>query len=333
MTKKLFRGSFFICLMFVLSITLTGCSFSDIVDGFKNTFGSVFKGVGNIVSSVAKVAQGVIKVVKPVVTAVSDAISGLTGKENKFGEKINSALDKVGDIAGKVDEFGQKIKETGEKLKGEGGNDGDDSEDSSSDVNNPTQDDEDEVATDTADIGRTPEDNSDEQDPENNTDGDEQDPNANPSENTEDPDQTLDNPEDETTEDPAAAAREELKAEILKGIEALEKDIDNAGVFMIEEKEALGHSNNPLTWKKDAVVSILNQLSACKKVVAECKKDPLSQKSRAHYTLLADNLLSIKKQVEEMNARSKFVKAGLIELMNRVEDAYKTLFSSYLNVN
>lgn len=320
MTKKLFRGSFFICLMFVLSITLTGCSFSDIVDGFKNTFGSVFKGVGNIVSSVAKVAKTVIKVVKPVVTAVTDAISALTGKENTIGDKINGALDKVSGVVDKVDEFGQKIKETGEKLKGEDGNQ-QDPDDTSSDVNNPTTDDEDEVATDTTDIGRTPGNDGDQ---ENNTDTN---TNTDTSVTTDDPNQTLDNPEED--EDPAAAAKEELKNEITNGIAGLEKNIDDAINFMKEEGKFL---NNNI-FKKNNIISITAQLNDCKKILEQCKADPVSQKSRAKYTLLEDKLNSIKKQIEEMKAKSDFVKSGLQTLMTAVEDAYATLFGSYMNVN
>ena len=334
----MFRGSLFLTLMLIISISLTGCSFSDIVKGFKNTFGSVLKGVGGVISSVAKVAKGVIEVVKPVVSAVSDAVAKLTGKENTFGDKINSALDKVSGIADKVDEFGQKVKTTGESMKSDE-KDGDGTETGSSNVNNPGSDNPNETPTENAsDTPRvnpedpasgTPQVNPNDDpasgtpqvnpndDPASGT------PQVNSNENPNDPDDSL------LTDEEKEAEKQKVSDEIVKSISGLENDIDAAIAFMKKEQSSL---NNNI-FLKNNVISITAKLNGCKKTLKECRENPLSQTSRAKYTLLESDLQAIKKQVDDMRARSEYCKEGLQGLMNSVEEAYKIAYEAFLGMN
>ena len=306
----MFRGSLFLTLMLIISISLTGCSFSDIVKGFKNTFGSVLKGVGGVISSVAKVAKGVIEVVKPVVSAVSDAVAKLTGKENTFGDKINSALDKVSGIADKVDEFGQKVKTTGESMKSDE-KDGDGTETGSSNVNNPGSDNpNDDPASGTPQVNPN-------DDPASGT------PQVNSNENPNDPDDSL------LTDEEKEAEKQKVSDEIVKSISGLENDIDAAIAFMKKEQSSL---NNNI-FLKNNVISITAKLNGCKKTLKECRENPLSQTSRAKYTLLESDLQAIKKQVDDMRARSEYCKEGLQGLMNSVEEAYKIAYEAFLGIN
>ncbi len=324
MCKKMFRGSLFLTLMLIISISLTGCSFSDIVKGFKNTFGSVLSGIGGVISSVAKVAKGVIEVVKPVVSAVSDAIAKVTGKENTFGDKINSALDKVSGIADKVDEFGQKVKTTGEGMKSnEGDDDGDDGE---TDVNNPGGDDPNETPTGNA--SDTPQVNPND-DPASGTP--QVNPNEDPASGTPrvNPDPDPNEPEGLLTDEEKEAEKQKVSDEIVKSISGLENDIDAAIAFMKKEQSSL---NNNI-FLKNNVISITAKLNNCKKTLKECRENPLSQTSRAKYTLLESDLQAIKKQVDDMRARSEYCKEGLQGLMNSVEEAYRTAYEAFLGMN
>ena len=147
MFKKLFRGSLFVTLLLILSVTLSGCDINlgDIIGGLKNTLGSVIGGIGNVIQAGVKVVKNVIEVVKPVVSSVTDAIAQFTGRTNTFGEKINNALDRASNAMDKVDEFGQRLKDTGENMRNTGNETDEEVEDET--VADPIQEVDDDDAT------------------------------------------------------------------------------------------------------------------------------------------------------------------------------------------
>lgn len=115
--KNILRGSFFISLLLIISITLSGCDFSAILSGLKNVFGSVISGIGNIIKAGVEVVKNVIKVAKPVVTAVAGAVGEITGKKDNIVSKIDSGLSKVDGALDKVSNVGQQMVDAGNKLK------------------------------------------------------------------------------------------------------------------------------------------------------------------------------------------------------------------------
>ena len=83
--KNILRGSFFISLLLIISITLSGCiDLGAILSGLKNVLGSVISGIGKIIKAGVEVVKNVIKVAKPVVKAVGEAVGEMTGKKDNI---------------------------------------------------------------------------------------------------------------------------------------------------------------------------------------------------------------------------------------------------------
>lgn len=122
MSKKLFRGSLFLSLMLILSITLSGCSFdfSKIISGVKNVLGKVVTGIGSVIKKGVDVVKKGVEVAKPVVSSVANAVGEFTGNKDNIVSKIDSGMNKVDGALDKVSNFGQKLEDTGNKLTDNG---------------------------------------------------------------------------------------------------------------------------------------------------------------------------------------------------------------------
>jgi len=130
MFKKILRGSFFLSLMLIISITLTGCSLDlgKIFSGLTNILGSIIKGVGTVIKAVVGVVQGVVNAVTSITNEISNAMgssgnssgtasgtSNISSNNNKTASgtaKIASNTSPLSSIAG----FGTQLENIGDSL-------------------------------------------------------------------------------------------------------------------------------------------------------------------------------------------------------------------------
>ena len=119
MFKTMFRGSLFLTLMLIVSITLSGCDLdlSKCIDGIKGALGSVVSGIGNFISKGVDVAKNVLGGVGNFVKEIGKAGGEISDKFGSACDKIGSGIEKVDKALDKVGDVGEKITKAGENLK------------------------------------------------------------------------------------------------------------------------------------------------------------------------------------------------------------------------
>ncbi len=128
MFAKTFRGSIFISLMLIVSMTLTGCSFDigSIISGLQNVIGDMGGKIGGFIEKGIGFAKDFVGKAKEFVGPMIDA-----GKEifkdfapiaekitDGFG-KVEGVLDQAGNVGDAVNSFAENISNSGRDSAGE----------------------------------------------------------------------------------------------------------------------------------------------------------------------------------------------------------------------
>ena len=336
MYKKLMRGSLFITLMLIISVTLTGCDidFSKIVSGLKNTLGTVISSVGNIFKKGVEVAKTVVKIAKPAISAVANAIGELTGKKDNIVSKIESGLEKVDSALDKASDFSQKVVDAGEKLKDDKDSAGNTASGTVtvSQTTGSTTGDTDAIATSTAALAS-------QTSPITTTSN-------NNSENGSA--RTLEELADKlrkifgddakveiigsptariNTELNTAEENEKLAKEIKAGMDDISKGIDT--LIDIYKNQRVEVSKETQEKQKQ----LLDSLEKCKSELAKIKSNPLDKKSLEKYEALKPKLVQLKSELIAVASSAGFIRETALYAIETIEDKVVDVESMLSKVN
>lgn len=358
MNKKLMRGSLFICLMFIISISLTGCDIDlgKIVSGVKNTLGKVAEGVGNIIQKAVPVVKNVVDAVKPVVSSVADAISSFTGKSNKITETFDKVVGKVDNILDKASGIGEKLVETGKSWQTDSaGNAASGTAEVGQGVADPTADTP--VAVSSTNTGTSTNTNT------NTNTGTSTNTNTNTNTGTSTNTGTNTNNDsylrdlaqrtkdmlgdnakveliykDGKTEEVKAntnltAVNDELLTEdekihytneLRKEFEQMEKDVNTI--------KGLVYSSSKGS-KDETIKPMIAKIDDCLKDIEAIRKNPATAESEKKYKALLPKLSGIKKEINNLSNAAEFMKDGMKEMIMYVEDAVNAIDNAFGKLN
>lgn len=346
MFKKLVRGSFFITLMMVISITLSGCSFNigDIANGLFNTLGTITGGVGKIVKTGLEVGKQVFDTVKPAVTKVAQTVGDVFGKGDKFAEVVGKGMD----IVDKGFDIGMKVNDTvidlGEKIKNLGqdsaGNEVDGEVETKQTVANPMEDENTVISpnpnsntnrtnTNTNRTTTTTTNTNNNRTTANttNTNNNKTTTNTNTTTNngnnliaintnggnTNNTTVNNNNVDDELL---TKEEREQISTSIKDGVDEVTNGINS----MIE----LFNSDTVKAVKGDSK-ELLKELKDCKNELKKIAKNPTSDESKARFNSIKERLQKLQGEANDLTSQGKNVKNTIEKAVSTVEDSIDTI--------
>lgn len=112
------RGSFFLTLMLIVSITLSGCSFDigSIISGLGNVIGKISGNIGGFIQKGLDFAGGFMEKAQEFIAPIMEVGQAVSDKFAPIAEKVTGAFDKVGGVIDKVGSAGQAISDFGRDI-------------------------------------------------------------------------------------------------------------------------------------------------------------------------------------------------------------------------
>lgn len=122
MFARSLRGSIFLSLMLIVSMTLTGCSFDigSIISGLQNVIGDIGGKLGGFIEKGMGFAKDFIGKAKEFVGPLVEKGKEIFEEISPIAEKITDGIEKVEDVVDKVSDTGNSIKDFAEGLSSSG---------------------------------------------------------------------------------------------------------------------------------------------------------------------------------------------------------------------
>lgn len=112
------RGSFFLTLMLIVSVTLSGCSFDigSIVSGLGNVIGKISGNIGGFIQKGLDFAGGFMEKAQEFIAPIMEVGQAVSDKFGPIAEKVQGGFDKVKGVVDKVGNIGQSISDFGQNF-------------------------------------------------------------------------------------------------------------------------------------------------------------------------------------------------------------------------